>query len=76
MNRLRDLREDKDLLQKDVAKMLNIKQQQYSRYECCKNDVPVSILIELSEFYRVNIDYLLGLTDVDKFLPRRKNDKK
>lgn len=76
MNRLKDLREDKDLFQRDVANFLNIKQQQYSRYELLQNDVPTSILIELSLFYNTSIDYLLGLTDINKPYPRSKFYKK
>ena len=64
--RLKDLREDKDLLQKDIALILNIKQQQYSRYELGQNDVPVSILIELAYFYNTSIDYLVGITNEPK----------
>lgn len=68
--RLKDLREDKDLLQKEIAEILNIKQQQYSRYELGKNDVPVSILIELAYFYNTSIDYLVGITNESKPYPR------
>lgn len=63
MNRLKDLREDKDLLQKDIAKMLNMSQTGYSKYEVGTNDIPTDVLIKLSYFYNVSIDYILGLTN-------------
>lgn len=61
--RIRDLREDKDLNQTEIAKMLGMSQTGYSKYETGENDIPTSVLIKLSEFYSVSIDYLLGLTD-------------
>lgn len=61
--RIRDLREDADLTQKDLAKFLNCSQQVYSNYELGQRDIPTDILICLAEFYKTNIDYLLGLTD-------------
>lgn len=61
--RIRDLREDHDLKQKDLAEFLNCSQQVYSNYELGQRDIPTEILIRLSEFYRVSVDYLLGLTD-------------
>lgn len=61
--RVRDLREDHDLKQKDIAEFLNCSQQVYSNYELGQRDIPTEILIRLSEFYRVSVDYLLGLTD-------------
>ena len=63
MYRLKDLREDKDLLQKDVAKILNMSQTGYSKYEVGTNDIPTNILIKLSYFYDVSVDYILGLTN-------------
>ena len=66
MNRLRDLREDNDLLQKDIAKILNISQTGYSKYETETNDIPTSILIKLALYYEVSIDYILGLTNDKK----------
>ena len=76
MNRIKELRVDNDIKQQYIANMLSITQAQYSRIECNKYELDYNGLTVLSEFYRVNIDYLLGLTDVDKFFPRRKNDKK
>ncbi|MBQ3550579.1 MAG: helix-turn-helix transcriptional regulator [Clostridia bacterium] len=61
--RIRDLREDKDLSQNDVANLLNISQATYSRYESGYLDIPSEVLIALSKFYNVSVDYILGLTD-------------
>jgi len=64
--RIRDLREDKDLKQKDLAAYLNCSQQVYSNYELGQRDIPTDILIRLSKFYDVSVDYLLGLTSNPK----------
>ena len=72
MLRLKDLREDKDLKQEDVAKFLNISQTNYSKYELDKINIPISSLIKLSEFFNTSIDYLLGLTNELKPYPRIK----
>lgn len=61
--RIRDLREDKDLNQEQLAKLLNISQTTYSRYESGKLDIPTQSLIKLADFYSTSIDYLLNLTD-------------
>ena len=61
--RIRHLREDRDLTQARVAKMLDMSQTGYSKYETGENDIPTAVLIRLSEFYHVSTDYLLGLTD-------------
>ena len=61
--RIRDLREDRDLNQKHLAEYLNCSQQVYSNYELGQRDIPTDILIRLSEFYNVSVDYLLGLTN-------------
>ena len=61
--RLRDLREDRDLNQTQVAKMLGMSQTGSSKYETGENDIPTSILIALARFYDTGIDYLLGETD-------------
>ncbi len=61
---LRDLREDKDLKQEDIAKVLNMKQQQYSNYEIGKRALPIEHLITLCKFYNVSADYILGLPDL------------
>ena len=70
--RLKDLREDKDMYQKDVAKILNIKQQQYSRYETDETEISVTLLKELAKFYKTSTDYILRLTDEEKPYPRTK----
>ena len=62
--RLRSLREDNDLTQKQVGEILNMSQTGYNQYEIGKNDIPTKVLIKLSEFYNTSIDYLLGLTDI------------
>lgn len=72
MNRLKDLREDKDLLQKDIAKILEMSQTGYSKYEVGTNDIPTQILIKLAEFYKTSVDYILGLTNVKEPYPRKK----
>ncbi|MBQ8164668.1 MAG: helix-turn-helix transcriptional regulator [Clostridia bacterium] len=61
--RIRDLREDKDLTQKRMAKELNCSQQVYSNYELGQRDIPTDILIKLSNFYNVSVDYILGISD-------------
>ena len=61
--RLRDLRADRDLLQRQVAERLRCSQRVYSNYERGERDIPTDILIRLSEFYDVSVDYLLGLTN-------------
>ena len=70
MNRLRDLREDKDLYQKDVAKYLSMSQTGYSQYETETNDIPTEVLKKLALFYDTSIDYLLCLTDERKPYPK------
>ena len=61
--RLRDLREDNDLSQKELAKIIGMSQTGYSKYETGENDIPTGILIALARFYNVSIDYLLGETN-------------
>lgn len=60
--RLRDLREDADLTQTQVAKYLGMSQTGYSKYETGENDIPTQVLIALAKFYHTSVDYLLGLT--------------
>lgn len=62
-HRIRDLREDNDLRQKDIADYLQCTQVCYSHYEMGKRDIPTEVLIKLAEFYHTSTDYLLGLTD-------------
>lgn len=61
--RIRDLREDRDLKQRELAEHLNCSQQVYSNYELGQRDIPSDTLIRLSRFYGVSVDYILGLTD-------------
>ena len=65
-NRIRELREDRDLRQTEIAKILNMSQTGYSKYETGENDIPTKILIELAKFYNTSVDYLLGITDESK----------
>ena len=63
MNRLRDLREDADLTQTQVAKFLGMSQTGYSKYETGENDIPTRVLIKLAGFYHTSIDYILYVSD-------------
>ena len=62
--RIRDLREDADLTQKQIAGILGMSQTGYSKYETGENDIPTQVLIKLSQYYHVSVDYLLGISDV------------
>ena len=64
--RLRDLREDKDMNQTQIAAILGMSQTGYSKYEIGRNDIPTDVLIKLADFYSVSVDYLLGRTDNPK----------
>ncbi|MBD8922455.1 XRE family transcriptional regulator [bacterium] len=70
MNRIKELREDHDLKQKDVAKILNVSQQQYARYELKENEMSYCQLIKLADFYNTSIDYILYVTDERKPYPK------
>lgn len=61
--RIRNMREDRDITQAQLAKFLNMSQTGYSKYETGENDIPTAVLIKLSRFYNTSIDYLLGETD-------------
>ena len=61
--RIRDLREDADLKQRQMAEILHCSQQLYSNYELGQRDIPTDILIALAKFYKTSTDYILGLTD-------------
>lgn len=63
MNRLRDLREDADLNQTQVAKFLGMSQTGYSKYETGENDIPTQVLIKLAGFYKTTTDYILGISE-------------
>ena len=61
--RIRDLREDNDLSQTEIAKLLNTSQTVYSRYERAERKIPIDHLITLAEYYKTSSDYILGLTN-------------
>jgi transcriptional regulator with XRE-family HTH domain len=69
--RLKNIREDKELSQKQIAELLNMKQQQYARYEKGINEIPFEHIIKLAKFYNVSIDYLANLTDEEKPYKRK-----
>ena len=70
-NRLRELREDNDISQTSLAKLLDMSQTGYSKYETGENDIPTNILIKLSKIYKTSIDYLLNQTDEKKPYKRK-----
>ena len=70
--RIRNLREDKDLTQRKLAEILHCSQRIYSNYERGDVDIPTEVLKNLAVFYDTSVDYLLGLTDERKPYPRRK----
>ena len=70
MNRLKELREDHDLYQKDIAKLIHIDQSNYSKYELEKINIPIETLHLLADFYNTSIDYILYRTDVRKAYPK------
>lgn len=69
-SRIRDLREDADLFQKDLAQYLHCSQVCYSHYEKGKRDIPTDVLVKLSVYHNTSIDYLLGLTKIKTPYPR------
>ena len=71
-NRLRDLREDRDLKQKDLAELLKIHQTTYSDYELDRLNIPVAVLHTLADFYGVSVDYLLCRTNTKTPYPKNK----
>ena len=64
--RIKDLREDSDITQKELAEYLHIKQNTYSQYENGQRQLPIEVLIALARYYHTSTDYLLGLTDERK----------
>ena len=62
--RIRELREDNDFTQREVAEMLGMSQTGYSKYETGTNDIPTAVLIKLADFYKTSVDYLLGRTNL------------
>lgn len=73
--RLRDLREDHDLSQKQIADLLKIDQRVYSNYETGKREIPTRFIIILAKFYHTSCDYLLGMTDYNPASPLLKKDQ-
>ena len=71
--RIRELREDHDMRQIDIARMLKMSQTGYSKYETGENDVPTDVLVRLSVYYDTSVDYILGLTDEKKAYPPSEN---
>lgn len=70
--RLRDMREDRDLVQKEVAAYLNIDQRTYSNYETGKRSMPIEHYRKLALLYHTSVDYLIGITDEPKPYPNKK----
>ena len=66
ISRIKDLREDKGLYQKDIAEILKVSQQQYNKYELGINSIPIEKLDILADYYKTSIDYLVGRTDTRK----------
>lgn len=71
-NRIRELREDKDLTQSYLAKLLNVNQRTYSRYETGELEISLGALSTLADFHEVSVDYLLNRTDIKKQYPPAK----
>lgn len=67
--RIRNLREDKDVTQEEIAKYLNICQRTYSRYENDERGIPIEILSKLADYHKTSVDYLIGRTDIEKPYP-------
>ena len=70
VNRLRDLREDRDLKQKDLAEVLQVHQTTYSDYELGRLNIPVGVLHNLADYYNVSVDYLLSRTNIKTPYPK------
>ena len=75
IKRLKDLREDHDLKQKQIAELLNITRPQYSLYETGKRDIPVDLLRILAKFYNTSLDYIVGETDIFERYPEIQKKK-
>jgi len=71
LRRLRDLREDNDLTQKQVAEILKTSPQYYQKYETGVRPLPVNRIVELAEYYNTSVDYILGLTDIKTPYPKK-----
>ena len=72
VNRIRDLREDADLKQKQIADYLGCDQSLYSKYERGERVIPLEVVVKLAQYYQTSVDYLLGLTDVTTPYPRKR----
>ncbi len=68
--RLKDIREDRDITQKNIAEYLHIRQNTYSQYETGARQIPIDVLIKLAVYFDTSTDYILGLTDVETSYPR------
>ena len=75
IQRIRDLREDSDYTQESIAKLLNVNQRTYSRYENGEHAIPLKILSFLADFYETSVDYLIGRTDVRTAYPPSKKSQ-
>ncbi len=74
--RIRDLREDKDLTQAELAKILNCNRNTYTQYETEKRQIPLQVLVKLSRFYDTSVDYLIEETDEIKPYPKKQSETK
>lgn len=74
--RIRNLREDKDLTQAEIAQHLNISQRTYSRYENDERSIPIEILSKLADYHQTSVDYLIGRTEITTPYPQRVTKKK
>lgn len=75
VKRLKDLREDNDLMQKEVANIINTTQQQYSKYETGIRLIPIDKISILADYYETSVDYILGRTTIKEPYPRKKEKK-
>ena len=73
--RIRDLRNDHGLTQKQIAKLLSVSQNTYSQYEIGVSRFPLDVVVKLAEYYNVSVDYLVGLTDETVPYPRKRQAK-
>lgn len=69
LKRIRDLREDADMYQRELAQYLGIDQSTYSDYESGRINIPIEMVMKLADFYKVNMDYIVERTDIKKPLP-------
>ena len=70
ISRIKELRDDKDLYQKNIAEILKVTQQQYNKYELGINSIPIEKISVLADYYNTSVDYLIGRTDVRKPYPK------